>query len=78
MLQKLLPWRPIVSAVRKWNVLETRFAVAVKLERRPVAVTYLDSAPGGVEKFEGRAFGLQLLATRGGWQNILYRSRRSF
>jgi uncharacterized protein (DUF169 family) len=53
MLQKLLPWRPIVSAVRKWNVLETRFAVAVKLERRPVAVTYLDSAPGGVEKFEG-------------------------
>src|ERR1700676_841415 len=53
MLQKLLPWRPIVSEVRKWNVLETRFAVAVKLERRPVAVTYLDSAPGGVEKFEG-------------------------
>jgi uncharacterized protein (DUF169 family) len=53
MLQKLLPWRPIVSEVRKWNVLETRFAVAVKLERRPVAVTYLERAPGGVEKFEG-------------------------
>jgi uncharacterized protein (DUF169 family) len=42
-----------VSAARKWEVLETRFAAAVKLERRPVAVSYLDSAPDGVGKFEG-------------------------
>src|SRR3984957_2653468 len=53
MLQKEFLWRPIVSGVRKWNVLETRFAAAVKLERRPVAVTYLERAPGGVGKFEG-------------------------
>src|SRR6202051_314110 len=53
MLQKEFSWRPIVSGVRKWNVLETRFTAAVKLERRPVAVTYRERAPGGVGKFEG-------------------------
>jgi hypothetical protein len=34
-------------------VLETRFASAVKLERRPVAVTFLERAPDGVKQFEG-------------------------
>jgi uncharacterized protein (DUF169 family) len=55
MLQKPFhfPRRPIVSEVRKWEVLETRFAAAVKLERRPVAVSYLDHPPDGVGKFEG-------------------------
>jgi len=42
-----------VSEVRNWSVLETRFTSAVKLERRPVAVAYLDGAPDSVEKFEG-------------------------
>jgi uncharacterized protein (DUF169 family) len=42
-----------VSKVRSWNVLETRFATTVKLERRPVAVAYLENAPVGVKKFEG-------------------------
>jgi len=53
MLQKLLPWRPIVSEVRNWNALEASFAAAVRLERRPVAVAYLERAPDGVKKFEG-------------------------
>jgi uncharacterized protein (DUF169 family) len=42
-----------VSEVRSWKVLETRFASAVKLERRPVAVTFLERAPDGVKQFEG-------------------------
>jgi len=42
-----------VSEVRNWNVLETRFASAVKLKRRPVAVAYLERAPDSVEKFVG-------------------------
>jgi uncharacterized protein (DUF169 family) len=53
MLQKLLLWRPIVSEVRNWNALEASFAAAVRLERRPVAVAYLERAPDGVKKFEG-------------------------
>jgi uncharacterized protein (DUF169 family) len=42
-----------VSAVRNWNALEAGFANAVKLERRPVAVAYLERAPDGVTKFDG-------------------------
>jgi uncharacterized protein (DUF169 family) len=53
MLQKSFPWRSIVSEVRNWNVLETRFANAVRLDRRPVAVAYMEQAPDGVQKFEG-------------------------
>ena len=34
-----------MSEVRSWQALETRFANAVKLERRPVAVAYLERAP---------------------------------
>jgi uncharacterized protein (DUF169 family) len=33
--------------------MEARFVSALQLERRPVAVTYLETAPTGVEKFEG-------------------------
>jgi uncharacterized protein (DUF169 family) len=42
-----------VSEVRNWKALEERFASALKFERRPVAVSYLECAPDGVEKFEG-------------------------
>jgi uncharacterized protein (DUF169 family) len=53
MLQNSFPWRLVVSEVRNWKTLEARFAGALQFERRPVAVTFLDSAPDGVEKFEG-------------------------
>jgi uncharacterized protein (DUF169 family) len=36
-----------------WNELENRIAAAVKFSRRPVAVTFLECAPAGVEKFAG-------------------------
>jgi uncharacterized protein (DUF169 family) len=36
-----------------WKTLETKFAGAVAMEHRPVAVAYLDAAPNGVERFEG-------------------------
>ena len=42
-----------MSDVKNWSALEARFANAVKLERRPVAVAYLDRAPNGVAKFLG-------------------------
>jgi uncharacterized protein (DUF169 family) len=53
MLQKHFHGDRVVSEVRNWNVLETRFASAVKLERRPVSVAYLERAPDSVEKFVG-------------------------
>src|SRR5271165_6249569 len=37
----------------KWQELEREIAAVVKLGRRPVAVTYLDTEPSGVKKFEG-------------------------
>jgi uncharacterized protein (DUF169 family) len=36
-----------------WSELERKIAAAVKFSRRPVAVTFLESAPAGVEKFSG-------------------------
>lgn len=42
-----------MSDASNWKTLETTFAVAGAMERRPVAVAYLDSAPKGVERFEG-------------------------
>ncbi|HXC30880.1 MAG TPA: DUF169 domain-containing protein, partial [Verrucomicrobiae bacterium] len=36
-----------------WNELEKRFTARLGLERRPVAVTFLDAAPAGIEKFSG-------------------------
>ena len=42
-----------MSEASSWNALETKFAGAVAMERRPVAVAYLDAAPNGVERFEG-------------------------
>ena len=42
-----------MSEASNWKTLETKFAVAVAMERRPVAVAYLDAAPNGVERFEG-------------------------
>ena len=35
------------------RALESRFKTLVDLERRPIAVGYLDAAPASVEKFEG-------------------------
>jgi uncharacterized protein (DUF169 family) len=52
-MQESFPWRLVVSEVRNWKALEARFASALQFERRPVAVSYLDRAPDGVEKFEG-------------------------
>ena len=42
-----------MSTMVNWRELEERIAAAVKLGRRPVAVTFLDAAPLNVEKFEG-------------------------
>jgi uncharacterized protein (DUF169 family) len=36
-----------------WQALENKFAEALKFERRPVAVSFLDATPAGIEKFEG-------------------------
>ena len=36
-----------------WKELEKRFTERLALERRPVAVTFLDAAPSGIEKFTG-------------------------
>jgi uncharacterized protein (DUF169 family) len=43
-----------VNELRNWKALEASFTTAVKLERRPVAVAYLEHAPKSVKKFEGR------------------------
>lgn len=42
-----------MSEASNWRALETKFAGAVAMQRRPVAVAYLDAAPNGVERFEG-------------------------
>jgi uncharacterized protein (DUF169 family) len=36
-----------------WKELESRFTARLGLERRPVAVTFLDSEPSGIPKFSG-------------------------
>jgi uncharacterized protein (DUF169 family) len=40
-------------SVSNWNDLEQRFGSGVKLARRPVAVTFLDSVPASVARFSG-------------------------
>jgi uncharacterized protein (DUF169 family) len=42
-----------MSGVSNWQELENRISSAVKMARRPIAVAFLDSAPAGIEKFEG-------------------------
>jgi uncharacterized protein (DUF169 family) len=42
-----------MSEAGNWKTLETKFAGAIAMERRPVAVAYLDAVPNGVERFEG-------------------------
>jgi uncharacterized protein (DUF169 family) len=42
-----------MSSSTNWKELEEQIASAVKPGKRPVAVTFLDSAPPGVKKFEG-------------------------
>jgi uncharacterized protein (DUF169 family) len=42
-----------MGSVSHWNDLEQRIGAAVKLARRPVAVSFLDAAPANVEQFSG-------------------------
>jgi uncharacterized protein (DUF169 family) len=42
-----------MGGVSNWNDLERRIGAAVKLARRPVAVTFLDSAPADAARFSG-------------------------
>jgi uncharacterized protein (DUF169 family) len=42
-----------MSGSTNWSGLEQRFAAAVKLARRPVAVSFLDAAPPNVTQFSG-------------------------
>ncbi len=42
-----------MTTATNWNDLEQKIGAAVKLARRPVAVTFLDSAPTGVTQFSG-------------------------
>jgi uncharacterized protein (DUF169 family) len=42
-----------MNDVSNWKEIEQRIAGAVKLPRRPVAVSFLDSAPANVQKFSG-------------------------
>jgi uncharacterized protein (DUF169 family) len=56
-------WRDIFSNRRKrtqimstqanWRQLEEKIGSAVKLSRRPVAVSFLDAAPANVKRFDG-------------------------
>ena len=42
-----------MSAQSNWKQLEEKIGSAVKLSRRPVAVSFLDAAPPNVERFNG-------------------------
>jgi uncharacterized protein (DUF169 family) len=42
-----------MSGAKNWQGTEKKIGEAVKLARRPVAVTFLDAPPSGVERFEG-------------------------
>jgi uncharacterized protein (DUF169 family) len=42
-----------MCAEENWKELEQRISAGGKLEKRPVAVAFLDAAPAGVRKFEG-------------------------
>src|SRR3974390_2361856 len=42
-----------MNAATSWKALEEKIAGLVKLGRRPVAVSFLDSEPAAVEKFSG-------------------------
>jgi uncharacterized protein (DUF169 family) len=42
-----------MSGASSWKEIEQRIAGAVKLARRPVAVTFLDKEPTGINKFSG-------------------------
>ena len=42
-----------MGSVSGWNDLEQRIGTAVKLARRPVAITFLDAPPPNIQKFSG-------------------------
>jgi hypothetical protein len=42
-----------MSGQTDWKALETKLGSAVTLSARPVAVSFLDSAPEGVPAFDG-------------------------
>ena len=68
-----------MSEVKSWKALETRFVSALQLERRPVAVTYLETAPAGVEKFEGsEPSGCSFWRLAADGRSFLYRAGGSF
>jgi uncharacterized protein (DUF169 family) len=37
----------------KWKALENKIGEAIKFDRRPVAVAFLDAAPAAIDRFEG-------------------------
>src|SRR5450432_4123848 len=45
--------KKLMNEVKSWKTMEARFADVLQFERRPVAVTYLETAPIGLERFEG-------------------------
>ena len=42
-----------MSEAANWIELEKKISASLRFRRRPVAVTFLDSVPSGVEKFDG-------------------------
>src|SRR5580658_6514722 len=42
-----------MSGQTNWKELEDKIGAAVKLARRPVALSFMEAAPAGVKKFEG-------------------------
>jgi uncharacterized protein (DUF169 family) len=42
-----------MTTASNWNALEDKISAAAKLSRRPVTVTFLDSPPPNVQKFDG-------------------------
>ena len=49
------PWKGFqtMSAQTNWKQLEEKIGSALKLSRRPVAVSFLDAAPANVKRFDG-------------------------
>lgn len=45
--------RETCKVTANWSELEHKIAAAAKMERRPVAVAFLDAPPQGVSRFEG-------------------------
>jgi hypothetical protein len=67
-----------MSTAISWKALEDKIARVVKQARGAVAVSFRDSEPADVKKFEGtRASGMQFLEAGGGRENVLHRAGES-